>query len=81
MRTKLIKESQSMPDTLTIVTSTVSGSFSGFMLPSNGGYTVSELIVNGVDIASDVALFPEDSIIPCNVTKVTLTAGKIILFS
>ena len=83
MRQPIVKESQSMPDTLTIVSagSTVTGSYSGFMLPSAGSYVITEMIVDGVDIVNDIDIFPQDMIFPCHVQKVTLSIGKIILFS
>jgi len=80
MRDHLTKESQSMPDRLIIATGTVTGSFSGFLLPSTSNYVITEFVVDGIDISADMDLFPEDTIIPCNVNKVVLT-GKIILFS
>ena len=78
-----VKEHASMPDNITIVTSsaTTTGSFSAFMLPSNSSPTVSSFVVGGTDISSNISIFPEDSIIPCNVTSVTISAGNVILFN
>jgi len=72
---------QSMPDSLTIVDGTRKGNFSAFMIPSSSVPTVTEFIVNGEDISSNINIFPQDNIIPCNVEKVVVSTGNVILFS
>ena len=78
-----VKQHMSMPNTLTVVSSsaTTKGSFSAFLLPSNSTPTITEMIIDGVDMASDMSIFPEDSIIPCNVQSVTVSSGNVILFN
>ena len=76
-----VKEHQSMPDSITIVTGTTTGNFSAFMIPSSDSPTFTECIIDGVDLYARMGLFPEDAIIPCNLTSVTISAGSLILFS
>jgi hypothetical protein len=79
-----LRVAQSMPDTITTVTSTATfagGVYCAFMIPSNSDATITKLEINGVDKTADKDDFPRDVYILGNVTNVIVSAGKVFLWS